>query len=186
MLTSEQLANFVTELKNISLSDVTLDMSYMTITQINAKTFAYCDEIISVILPPCVTSIGSYAFYGCNNLTSVTIAEGVTIIGTYTFAFCSALKEVTIPDFVTSLGDCAFYNCIALETVTIGSGVTTISSSDAISGGAFGYCSALKTVYYNGTKDEWGEISIKGTDSKVGNYYLKIATIICTDGTYTY
>ena len=42
----------------------------------------------------------------------------------------------------------------------------------------------LTTVYYNGTKDEWGEISINGTDS--GNSYLTNASIICTDGTYTY
>ena len=303
-LTSAQLANFVTALKNTSLSNVTLDMSYMTITQVNEKTFYGCENITSVIIgdsvtligdrafykctsltsvtipdsvtsigssafykctsltsvtiPDSVTSIGDSAFYYCTSLTTVTIPDSVTSIGVYTFEYCTSLTEVTIGNSVTSIGDYAFaccyplkeltigdsvtsiggyaflgcssltsieipdsvtslgtyvfngctslvtavigegveeipwttfYDCTSLTTVTIGSAVTTISaySSSANSdGGAFGNCSALETVYYNGTTSEWGEISISAINYTTGNYYLKKASIICTDGTYTY
>lgn len=73
-----------------------------------------------------------------------------------------------------SVGSDAFRGCSALETVTIGSSVLKISSD------AFYGCSSLVAVYYEGTKSEWE--SINGYDSS----YLKNATIICTDGTYSY
>ena len=203
-LTSTQLEYFAAALMNTSLSNVTVDMSCMTITEINEKTFYGCENITSVILPSCVEAIGSYAFYKCTKLTSVTIAEGTTSIGTYAFAYCSALTEVTIPDSVTSLGEYTFYYCTALETAVIGDGVETIpnyafykctslktvtigSAVTTINSYVFSYCTALETVYYNGTKSGWGSISIGGYSSTETSYgYLRLATIICTDGVYKY
>ena len=95
LLTSTQLEDFVTELKNTSLSGVTLDMSYMTITKIEEELFYECTNITSV------KTIEPYAFYCCTNLVSVTIAEGTTAIRERAFYGCSSLTEMTIPDSVT-------------------------------------------------------------------------------------
>ena len=154
-MTADDLATFILALKIYNLSDVTLDMSKMSITSIASGAFSGCEAIRSVIIGGSITTIGERAFRACTSLTSVEISGSVTSIGSY-----------------------AFDNCTSLTIVTIGSAVTLIVSS------AFGYCEALTTVYYNGTKDEWGEISIADTSSENGNYYLTQATIICTDGEY--
>ena len=182
-LTSEQLEYFGEALMDSSLSKVTVDMSCTTITEINSKTFYECTNITSVILPSSLETIGSFAFYGCTALTKVEIPDSVTTIENAAFSYCTALTTVVIGDGVETISDYAFYGCSALETVTIGSGVTTIGEY------AFLACTSLATVYYNGTTDEWDEISISYINSNSytgGNYYLTQASIICTDGTYTY
>jgi hypothetical protein len=61
---------------------------------------------------------------------------------------------VVIGDSVTSIGDWAFVYCDSLTSVTIGNNVTSIGK------GAFSGCSSLTEVYYNGTAEEWNNISI--------------------------
>lgn len=78
-------------------------------------------------------------WYG-KGVKSVIIEDGVTSIGRNVFRESygsSALTSVTIPDSITSIGDYAFENCIA-----------------------------LKNVYYYGSIEDWGNISIGD------NYYL--------------
>ena len=77
-----------------------------------------------------VTSIGVYAFSGYTGLTSITIPASVTSIGRSAFSGCTGLTSITIPASVTSIGDSAFSRC-----------------------------SNLANVYYEGTIDEWVEIS---------------------------
>ncbi|MBO4594405.1 MAG: leucine-rich repeat domain-containing protein, partial [Clostridia bacterium] len=67
---------------------------------------------------------------------------------------CSSLTEIESPDSVTSIGSCAFLDCSGLESVTIGNGVIRIGDS------AFADCSGLTRVYYNGTAEDWTQISI--------------------------
>ena len=101
----------------------------------------------TIEIPASVISIANAAFH-CSELTSVTFEENsqLTSIGSYAFYFCDALKSIEIPRGVTSIGDQAFY-----------------------------YCYSFSTVYYEGTKAQWDEISI-GSD----NDYLTNATIICS------
>ena len=66
---------------------------------------------------------------------------------------------------VTEIGERAFYNCNGVTKVLIGNNVTSIGDS------AFSYCSSLTSVYYQGTAEEWGKISIDA-----GNSYLINAT----------
>ena len=154
-----------------SLTSVTIPDS---VTYIGYYAFYGCKALTSVTIPDSVTSIGNYALAYCSSLTSVTIPDSVTYIGDYAFQFCSALTSVTIPDSVTSIGEDAFKNCSVLSSVTIGNSVTSIHE------GAFEDCSALKCVLYNGTKEDWNNISVDSYNSSLTSakrYYL-------VEGTY--
>ena len=85
-------------------------------------------------IPKGIKSIGEYAFDSCENLTSIIISNSVTIINYGAFYGCSNLTSVMIPKSVTSIGDC-------------------VVSSDRLNG--------LTDVYYEGTEDEWNQISIE-------------------------
>ena len=112
---------------------------------------AYRHELEQIILPKSLTLIPNLYFYTCVNLA-----------------------EVTIPENVTSIGEDAFYGCSALTTITIPKSVTRIDGS------AFDYCSALTTVNYEGTEEEWNEITISYGNSDLTNatinYNYKITT----------
>ena len=96
-----------------------------------------------------VTSIGPSAFQDCIGLKRIDIPDGVTSIDSSAFEGCSGLTSVTIPDSVTSIGDSAFY-----------------------------YCRGLTSIKFQGTMQQWKDIS-KGYDwnNNTGDY-----TVTCTDG----
>ena len=89
-------------------------------------------------IPSNVTSIGFSAFSGCENLTSIIVSDSVTTINYGAFYGCSNLTSVMIPKSVTSIEDC-------------------VVSSDRLNG--------LTDIYYEGTEDEWNQISIESSIS---------------------
>ena len=146
-----------------------------TLTSIGAGSFEDCSQLSSITLPGSVTSIGGGAFGGCSSLASVALPEGLTAIENYVFensgltsitipgsaswpgseafACCNGLTEVTISEGVTVIGRMAFMSCVNLERISIPSSVTEIGLE------AFGACENLD-VYYNGTEEQWNNISI--------------------------
>ena len=102
-----------------------------------------------IVIPDGVTKINACAFYNCRGMTSITIPDSVTSIGYYAFYGCSELTSITIPDSVTSIGDRAFYNCRYLRSIT-----------------------------FQGTAQQWNDIS-KGYR---WNYNTANYTVTCTDG----
>ena len=119
-----------------------------------------------LIIPNSVTSIGEEAFSNCYELTNITIPNSVTSIEKFAFSD-SGLTSITIPNSVSSIGDGTFHNCLELTSITIPNSVSYIGE------GAFFGCSNLKTVYYNGTEEQWKKITIS-----VANSWLEDATII--------
>ncbi len=106
-----------------------------------------------------VTSISNSAFRDCEYLTSVTIPSSVTIIDDYAFMGCTYLKSVAILGDVTSISEFAFSWCTYLESITIPSSVTSICNY------AFDACPYLTSIYYEGTAEQWNEISIGSSNS---------------------
>ena len=104
----------------------------------NMETLLTCPTAKSgtYSIPSNVTSIGSSAFSGCENLTSIIIPDSVTTINYGAFYGCSNLTSVMIPKSVTSIEDC-------------------VVSSDRLNG--------LTDIYYEGTEDEWNQISIESS-----------------------
>lgn len=144
-----------------------------SVTSIGERAFNYCSALTSVTIPDSVTSIGESAFYSCSSLTNVTIGNGETSIGKYAFYGCTSLTSVTIKG-MARIGEYAFNRCNSLTSVTIGK-VTSIGIR------SFGGCVALKEITYDGTKEEWSNVT-------KGNYWKASVgelTVHCTDGDLT-
>lgn len=122
---------------------------------------------ISSIIPDdgSVTTIYVHAFYA-TGITNLTIPESVTVIHQSSLAF-TRLKTVRIPSQVTTLYDYAFKGCKYLESIYLPKSLKEIRAS------AFNECTALKTVYYSGSKEDWNKIFIAD-----GNAYLLNAEIV--------
>ena len=125
-----------------------------SVTSIGDSAFSGCNSLTSISIPASVTSIGFSAFRGCSSLASISIPDSVTSIGEEAFNGCKSLASITIPDSVTSIGEHAFFGCSSLTSITIPASVTNIGEW------AFFGCSSLKTVYYQGSEEQWEEIEI--------------------------
>ncbi|MGN0489775.1 MAG: leucine-rich repeat protein [Ruminococcus sp.] len=139
-----------------SLTSITLPEG---ITEINDWTFGYCENLQNITIPDSVTAIGFSVFFGNSSLTNINIPANVTSIGKQAFCYCDSLKKITIPENVASIGDYTFFSCSDLASVTIGKKLSSIGKN------AFGSCLSLKDVYYQGTEQEWNNISIDSSNS---------------------
>ena len=71
---------------------------------------------------------------------------------------------------VTSIENCAIYECPSLKSVIIGNSVTCIGEE------AFGHCPMLRSVTFNGTIEQWGNVDL----AFAWNDYVEL--VHCTDG----
>lgn len=162
-----------------------------TVTGIGNNAFDGNEKITSLTVPGTVTSISQYAFRGCTNLKKVTLQEGVESIGYLAFARCTNLTEVNLPSTINYIENLAFRTCTSLEQIVIPE--NTKGRETKIQHCAFEFCSKLKKVYfpktlkkidnpftgdtsvdyiyYGGTKEDWGNISIS-------DYSIDAATVI--------
>ena len=125
------------------------------ITRIGDEAFANCSNLTNISIPNSITYIGYDVFRGCNNLkynennngkylgnkenpylvlvdvidTSVSefsISDSCQIIYAYAFSGCGNLTEITLPASLTSIGSWAFSGC-----------------------------NNLTEIYYQGTMNQW-------------------------------
>lgn len=164
---------------------VTSSGQHYTVTAIGDSAFNpshTITKVSSVFIPATVTSIGRLAFRCCKSLATVTFAEGSHLksIGVSAFSGTDSahpiFKEIQIPDSVETIGTNAFHNCQDLESITLPASLETIESSafsscrklseirlpaslKAIQSSVFHRCSALKTVSYDGSLEQWNDIT---------------------------
>ena len=149
-----------------------------------------------------VTSVADSAFLGNSTFTQISLPKSVKYIGAYAF-YSSSLESITLHSDIESIGECAFANCTALTSITVDNANRKYSSLDGVlfskdkselicypSGKqntsytirssvkkihnmAFYNCAALKTVNYNGTKDEWDQIKIGANNDSLTSAEIK-------------
>ena len=149
-----------------------------SVTEIGQNAFYHCTELKTVEFEEGsqLKALGDGVFVDCKNLETVELPSGITKIGAGAFATCGSLKEFTIPANVETIGETAFALCEKLEKITIPKSVKKIGQA------AFALC-PLKTVYYDGTAEEWANIEIDETkieidDIDFSNGILKTTTVI--------
>ncbi len=104
--------------------------------------------------------IASCAFIGCDSLTEIIIPDSVRVIGEQAFAF-SSIKSIVIPNGVTSIEGATFAYCESLKEITIPASVKNIGYD------VFNYCRLLKDVYFQGSEEEWNNITIMDNSNEV-------------------
>lgn len=147
---------------------------------IGASAFYGCEKLTEIVIPDSVTSIGDFAFYYClslkyneknglnylgngNNeylclisvdgtlkkqLTSISIENSCKVIGSNALDYCSSAKEIIIPDSVIHIDRYAFYGCSSLTEIT-----------------------------FNGTVEQWNNVT-KHSD---WCYMVSVTKVVCTD-----
>ena len=165
-----------------------------SVTSIGSNSFKNCSSLKSVTIPNNAT-IGPLSFSDCTNLVSVNIPNSVIEIWFNSFQETSWLNkkqeetemiivnnilinstvisgDVVIPENVIIIGNGVFSGRPNITSVTIPNNVTTIGSN------TFGTCFKLKSINYNGTKEQWNAIKL-GED---WNRLCPEITVHCTDG----
>ena len=190
----------------------------LPVTAISVGAF-YLSTITSIEVPDSVTSIGEMAFLGCTSLKSVKLSTGVAKIDKNAFGSCSALQEIQvakdnpnfsslngvlyskkqdtlviypaaktdaayiIPSNVTSVAMYAFSENPYLETLKIPNSLIKVGDS------AFYNCKNLRAVSYNGTEEEWNQITIGLLNEKLTGatiqYQERIIGDVNADGAFT-
>lgn len=160
-----------------------------TVVGIDNGAFAYCDSLISVIIPNSVTSIGDSAFSHCTNLKRVEIPNSVTKIEGDAFSSCRSLKELIIPNSVVYMGMHTFsFN--DMETVKL----PYVQNYEFF----VQSCTINQVIYYEGTsKINLGDFSFCSIESviipesvieiemEISDYYKsKINNIVGKQGSY--
>lgn len=154
----------------------------LNVTHIDAYAFALCNTVTTVTLSETVECIGDFAFYKCTSIKSINIPASVYYIGENAFRCCSNLSNATIaennqlshiktgvfantniqdinlPESVTIIDDYSFAYC-DITSIVIPFDV------DSIGDYVFYKCEGLDYVYYEGTSDDWENISI-ATDNE--------------------
>ena len=181
-------------------TDITKVIITEGIEVIGASTFSGCTNLSSISIPSSITMIEEYAFEGCkltfnekdngnylgnaenpyvvlyslkedvdkSTMTNFTIDKNCKIIYDDVFSNCTNLQEISLPTNLTSIGDGAFENCSTLTSLTIPASVKEVGEN------AFSGCNNIANVYYQGTVDQWLDITFESAlfQDKNSNWYV--------------
>ena len=126
--------------------------------------YSYRNSIKSLIVEAGVTNVGTDTFSECANLSSVVLSDDVASIGFGAFYGCTSLKYIKISSTLKEILPSAFCGCTNITEIELPQSVQSIWHS------AFLNCTHLKDVYYNGSEEQWQEISIeKGENDNLLN-----------------
>lgn len=143
--------------------------------------FYQCSSLIDITIPSSVSKIDQYTFYFCTSLESITFYDGLSEIGTNSFYGCSKLSYIDVPGSVKTIKSYAFGICSKMNYAVLNNGVQTIENNafylssifaisiyntvTTIGKSAFSHCSFLRDVFYQGTEEDWAQISISADNA---------------------
>lgn len=156
-----------------------------TVTEIGLEAFEDCSALSSIDLPDGLKSIGALAFYNAG-LTEITIPASVEDttytddegepqtkygIGVGAFHSCVSLKKAVVNAQIQTLASGTFGYCIALEEVGLPATLKKIeghimNGDKLYIGHAFHNCTALNTVRFAGTQEQWSAITKENEEYK--------------------
>ena len=176
----------------------------------NVPWYNFKSSIKEVVIGENVTSISHYAFYQCRNIEKIywnaknikdfssdncifynaghdsdgielIFSDNVENIPAYlsnpsiSYDLSPKIKSIEFGNNIVTIGRSAFYGCMDIVEITIPETVEQIQD------GAFWYCNSLSHVYYNGSKSEWGNISIGSNNTCLTNaniHYSELNNVI--------
>lgn len=157
-----------------------------SVDEIPMATFEFCSSLEEVTLSDNIKTIGNKAFYKCSKLVSINRPKNLQNIGFSSFASCTSLSYFDLTNLTTinsnafnnvgftslkiendMLGDT--FSSSVLEYVIIGKNVTNMPLLNK--------CNALKSVFYEGTKEEYQSILRKNYDTSSSSNSVLNATI---------
>ena len=192
-----------------SLTDITLPDN---LTEIRNAAFRDCSALKSVYIPSTVTFIAYDAFNCCGSLEGIevdssnenyTSIDGVLFnkdcskliqytcgssntlykipdcvvdVDCYTFANSQHLTDVILSRNMKTIREDTFRECPALTNVILPKGIEKIEAS------AFFDCKALKSIYYEGSENEWDTVDLWYSYDEAGRdlYVIKAEKIFNT------
>lgn len=137
---------------------------------VGERAFENCTSLRSFAMPgEHRQSVDSYAFSGCTSLQSFSMVgyPGKAEIADHVFSGCKNLTQVSLSANVVSIGDNAFENCTNLESITLYNTIKEFGENVFQNSG-------LKTVYFEGTPEEWNANTVIKGKLPAG------VTVVCT------
>lgn len=111
-------------------------------------------DIAQIAIPDNCTFISRGAFMDCHKLEQIRLHDKLEGIGSEAFSRCYSLIEIDIPSSVKYIHSYAFSNC-NLVKVILHKGLQSIYDH------AFNYCKKLNSIIFDGTINDWDQISKK-------------------------
>ena len=175
-LKSVNLPRSLTEINSVLFSGTSLTTVSIpdSVLKIRNGAFSGCKLLETVIIPESVTSIEEYAFNSCSALKSITLPSELSELKHGVFSSCTSLEKINIPANIKEIQNNTFLNCTSLKEVNLPTGLTKIGDSAFVgcesltsiaipksvkSIGASAFSSYLKTVYFEGSEEEWNAIT---------------------------
>ena len=162
-MTKENLKDVIEVIKaNSNGAKVYLDLGGITIDFYDwiKCPFANCENLTGIVIPSIEPPDTEYQY-------ELLVAD--------VFKDCKNLKTVIISNSSDyKIGYTAFKDCIVLEYVEIPASIVSIKSD------AFDGCTALETITYKGTVEQWKQVK---TDYKDSKYKLMSLNVQCENGT---
>ena len=141
------------------------------ITKLGSCLFYGCSNLEEMILPEGITEIEGCVFQNCTSLEAIDLPDSVEIFGNWVFGYCSNLTSIILPKSTKMLGNYTFFGCDSLSEVYFDRELQQVGN----------YCfynmnmqsAPNPSVFYEGTQDEWSQISFGDKNERILNADIK-------------
>ena len=174
-ITEIRFPNISFQAESLAYSKIkSIDFSF--VKQLGTETFAYCDNLTSIVLPDSYVFSGSefYTFYKCKNLSSFTLPEGTKFIPEGFLAGCENLVNINFPISLEEIHIQALNGTKAGHNATLNEGLKRIENDALALSGDVKIPSTLEFIGNNLNSSRILSITVAGES----NYFKAIDNIL--------